>query len=104
MYGFEHYAGGWNWPMVVGSVVFWVLLALAIVALIRYLTQRDRPWAGAAVSQPGPPPYQRPAMPSPDGILAERFARGEIDEQEYRHRLATLRGEAPGQPAPPGVA
>ncbi|HZS20385.1 MAG TPA: SHOCT domain-containing protein [Pseudonocardiaceae bacterium] len=25
-------------------------------------------------------------------MLAERFARGEIDEQEYRQRLDTLRG------------
>jgi uncharacterized membrane protein len=25
-------------------------------------------------------------------LLAERFARGEIDEQEYRQRLDTLRG------------
>jgi putative membrane protein len=30
-------------------------------------------------------------------LLAERFARGEIDDEEYRHRLAVLRGE--GQPA-----
>ena len=26
-------------------------------------------------------------------VLAERFARGEIDEQEYQSRLATLRGK-----------
>ena len=25
-----------------------------------------------------------------EGILAERFARGAIDEEEYRQRLATL--------------
>jgi len=26
-------------------------------------------------------------------MLAERFARGEIDETEYRNRLAALRGQ-----------
>jgi putative membrane protein len=33
----------------------------------------------------------------PEQLLAERFGRGEINEEEYRHRLAVLRGE--GQPA-----
>ncbi|MFB7123306.1 SHOCT domain-containing protein [Kitasatospora sp. NPDC056273] len=28
---------------------------------------------------------------SPEQLLAERFARGEIDAEEYRHRLDTLR-------------
>ncbi|MDX2648788.1 SHOCT domain-containing protein, partial [Streptomyces sp. PA03-1a] len=28
----------------------------------------------------------------PMQVLADRFARGEIDEEEYRRRLATLRG------------
>jgi hypothetical protein len=27
----------------------------------------------------------------PDDVLAERFARGEIDENEYRQRLSALR-------------
>lgn len=30
--------------------------------------------------------------PSPEQLLAERFARGEIDEEDYRRRLATLTG------------
>jgi len=32
---------------------------------------------------------------TPEQVLAERFARGEIDEGEYRQRLATLRGHKP---------
>ncbi|HZD18006.1 MAG TPA: SHOCT domain-containing protein [Actinomycetota bacterium] len=28
---------------------------------------------------------------SPESVLGERYARGEIDEQEYRSRLAVLR-------------
>ncbi|WP_374230896.1 SHOCT domain-containing protein [Streptomyces sp. UNOC14_S4] len=33
--------------------------------------------------------------------MAERFARGEIDEEEYRSRLAALRSSGPGPGAPP---
>ncbi|MFI0716705.1 SHOCT domain-containing protein [Streptomyces inhibens] len=33
--------------------------------------------------------------PTPEQILAERYARGEIDEEEYQRRLATLRGSPP---------
>jgi putative membrane protein len=35
-------------------------------------------------------------LPTPEQLLAERFARGEIDEDEYRRRLDTLRGTGPG--------
>jgi putative membrane protein len=31
--------------------------------------------------------------PDPPRILEERFARGEIDEDEFRRRLATLKGQ-----------
>jgi putative membrane protein len=30
------------------------------------------------------------------GVLGERYARGEIDEAEYRQRLAVLRAEEKG--------
>ncbi|MED7827284.1 SHOCT domain-containing protein [Streptomyces chiangmaiensis] len=35
-------------------------------------------------------------MSPPERVLAERFARGEIDEEEYRRRLGVLREEPPG--------
>jgi len=34
----------------------------------------------------------RPARPAPEQLLAERFARGEIGEEEYRRRCPTLTG------------
>ena len=34
----------------------------------------------------------RGAASEADRLLDERFARGEIDEQEYLHRRAVLRG------------
>ena len=38
----------------------------------------------------------------PEQILAERFARGEIDEDEFHQRLTVLRAEAPHYPGPAG--
>ncbi|MCC5478317.1 SHOCT domain-containing protein [Streptomyces barringtoniae] len=83
------YGGGWGgWIiMTVFMVLFWAVLIVGLVALVRYL-------AGARHQQPGSPP------PPGDGewqdrraehLLAERFARGEIDEDDYKRRLALLR-------------
>jgi len=36
-------------------------------------------------------PRRRPAAVDPALVLAERFARGEIDEAEYAHRLSVIR-------------
>lgn len=78
--------GGWGWVgwtlMTVGMVAFWALVITAIVLLIRYLATSR----GTAVS---PPPNSGSA--SAEDMLAQRFAHGEIDEQEYRQRLALLR-------------
>ena len=54
-----------------------------IVALVRYA----RPNAAQ-----GPEPVQPPA---PEQLLAERFARGEIDEDQYHQRLTSPRAAGP---------
>ena len=67
--------------MSVLMVVFWGLIIAGIVALVRYLSgdrQGGRPDVGG-----------RP--PSAEEILAERFARGEIDADEYTRRRELLR-------------
>jgi len=64
--------------MVVGVTLFWGLLVLGVVALMRYL----RPGGGRPVV----------AAPTAHEILDERFARGEIDEPEYARRLDVLAG------------
>jgi putative membrane protein len=66
------------WLMMATAVVaFWGLVAWVAVTLIR--SGRRRP----EVSAPD----------GPDDILADRFARGEIDQAEYQQRTATLRHE-----------
>jgi putative membrane protein len=75
---------GWGWAaMTISTVLFWGLIVLAGVLLLR--------------AQGRPPSDVGPAeRPSPEDVLAHRFARGEIDEEEYRSRLGTLSsGPAP---------
>lgn len=71
----------WGYTMMtVSTVLFWGLVIFGVIALVRYLARADRPLAAAG--------------PTPEQILAERFARGELDEQQYRERLHTLQSRA----------
>lgn len=73
--------GGWGYAvMVLSMVLFWGLVIAAIVFLVR----------GVGSDRRTPPPPSQPDEPR--RILAERFARGEIDEAEYRQRLKVLDG------------
>jgi putative membrane protein len=75
----DHMDGnGWWWVMGIGGLL--ILIALIVVIVVA-LTQSSR-------SQASPPTVART---SADDVLAERFARGEIDEDEYRRRRAALR-------------
>jgi putative membrane protein len=67
-----------NWWLAMGAgMLLWIVLTVAIVLLVvRYL---DRP-SGA-----------RGGSSDPEQILRERFARGEIDEDELQKRLTSLR-------------
>jgi len=77
--------GGWGFGLMgIGMLLVWVLVIVGLVILIRYLVRGDR--------RSAPTPA---APPTPERILAERFARGEIDEEEYHRRLDTLRGAGP---------
>lgn len=74
----DHMDNGNGWWWVMGIVGLLVLIALVAVVVLAF-TQRSKP--------PGPPSTTRTA----DDLLSERFARGEIDEDEYRRRRETLR-------------
>lgn len=69
----------WYVLMGVGMVVLWGGIIVLAVAL-RNLYGDDRAWSAAT------------RHPAPGEILAERFARGEITEQEYQHRMVILVG------------
>ncbi|MGH3677659.1 MAG: SHOCT domain-containing protein [Mycobacterium sp.] len=80
------YGGDWGWGgwllMTVAMIVFWALLITAVVLLVRYLVSASR---GSGV----PPTAAGPG--SAEETLAQRYARGEIDDDEYRQRLTLLR-------------
>ncbi|MDF9875961.1 SHOCT domain-containing protein [Cellulosimicrobium cellulans] len=65
--------------------LLWFLLFASVIFLI---ARRARSGWG-----PGGPGTWRTA--GPVAILGERYARGEIDEQEYRSRLTVLREDRP---------
>ena len=80
MMGWYHDGMGWGgWiVMTVAMVAFWGLVVFAVLALFR--TQRSDESTT----------HRR----DPVQILDERFARGEIDEDEYHARSSELRGSA----------
>ncbi|MBB3086302.1 SHOCT domain-containing protein [Geodermatophilus sabuli] len=78
MYWPDH-MNGWGWmATTVAMVLFWGLIVAGGVLLVRALNRRT---VG---------PVASPDRPTPQQILAERLARGDIDEEEYRRRLAAL--------------
>jgi putative membrane protein len=69
MWWYSSGMNGWGYAlMTVSMVLFWALIIVGVVTLVHYLARNDQPTA---------------ARPIPEQMLAERFARGDIDEQEY---------------------
>jgi putative membrane protein len=74
---------------------FWILILVGLFFGVRWLIRADR-----NSRLPGPPPPQGTAPgwgpgPRPDDpleILRQRYARGEIDDEEYERRRRTLSG------------
>ncbi|MEV7238805.1 hypothetical protein AB0N06_34310 [Streptomyces sp. NPDC051020] len=74
--------------MTVIMVLFWGLVIAGLVALVHYLTSTHR---SHQAGLPPPSAESRQGSRRAEDLLAERFARGEIDEDEYKRRLALLR-------------
>lgn len=76
---------GWaGWVvMVLSMAAFWGLLAWVAVSLVRS--------TGMVSPHPG-------TSPAPEDLLADRFARGDIDEEDYLHRIEVLRRHRSGGP------
>ena len=68
------HGGFWLWPLV---PIFWFLVFFLFVRFFFWRGGRG-PWSR----------YDR--GPDARAILAERYARGEIDHEEYRERLGHL--------------
>ncbi|MFD5620396.1 SHOCT domain-containing protein [Streptomyces yangpuensis] len=88
MFWYDHDVSGWGWfAMTASMILFWALIITAAALLSKALNR----------------PYEHihapvPAAPTPEQILAQRLARGEVDEDEYQRRLAVLRTSRPNAP------
>lgn len=72
-----------------GMVVFWALVITGMVLAVRWAAGPRAPGAGA----PPQLPPRDPDRPDAQRILDQSYARGEINEQEYRRRTDVLRGD-----------
>ncbi len=73
-----------------GFMILWLIFLVALIALVVWLLMR--PFSN---QRGGNRPEAR--EDSSEEILRERFARGEIDAEEYEHSLEVLRGKTGGQ-------
>jgi len=69
--------GGWGFGMGIGMWIFWILLIVIVVALVKMAG----PGSGSPPSTPDKSPME---------ILKTRYARGEIDEEEFNRRRREL--------------
>lgn len=71
--------GGW-YGMIFGPLFMILVLAAVIAAVVLFVRWIGGPWQGTV------PPHQTVPGRTPLDILKERFARGEIDKDEYEEK------------------
>ncbi len=71
--------GAWHWIGGIAMVLFWGLIVVGLVVLIRFLLAKTRAEESGSSSR-------RDAL----DILKERYATGEIDKQEFEQRKNDL--------------
>lgn len=87
----HHWHGGWgvgNWLLMgFGMLLFWTLVVAGLVWLVRSAAteRRTSDAGGVSLDKPSAPPGA-----SAREILDERYASGEINDDEYRARRDTL--------------
>jgi putative membrane protein len=66
---------GWGWLIMIG---LFALIILGIIVLVRYLRKTSRP--------------KKQTIKTALDILNERYAKGEISEDEYRAKKSAING------------
>ncbi len=82
-YGDHPHVGGWVWGvMIFGPIMMIVFIAVVVVVVVLLVRWLGGPGHGGALhSPPGKAPLD---------ILKERFAKGEIDKEEFEERRRVL--------------
>jgi putative membrane protein len=70
---------GWGWLGLLFIVIFWIIIVALIVLLIRWLIS-------SAPTRTASPPQEDSALE----ILKKRYARGEIDKEEFEAKKKDL--------------
>ena len=83
MYGPHMWNGGWSgWIFGPIMMIFFLVVAVAVIVLVvRWLSGSGR---GSSAQQ------HAPSGKTPVDILKERFAKGEIDKEEFEERRRVL--------------
>lgn len=81
-YGTHMWGSGYGW--IFGPVMMIVFIAVTVVVVVLIVR-----WLGGMGHAPSPPHYG-PTGKAPLDILKERFARGEIDREEFDERRKVL--------------
>lgn len=76
---YERYGVGWYWLEWLGMALFWVVLIVLVLAAVKYLTAGRR----SNVSK-------NERKPDAMAVLEERYARGEINREEYLQKRGDL--------------
>jgi len=82
--GHMTWSGGWWILMALGMILFWGLVILGIV------------WVVRGLRSPGDHPGNGRRAEDPLAILDRRFAEGAVSAEEYRLRKSILAGEPTG--------
>lgn len=78
-YGYGSQMGAWGWIGGIAMILFWILIVIGLVVMIRFLLARTRAERTGASSH-------RDAL----DILKERYAKGEIDREEFERKKTDL--------------
>ncbi len=94
-WGLDNHMGAAGWVGMVFMILFWIAVVVAIVYFIRYLFFRPSAGEWRQPPQPGGPGGADVSQkPGALQILEERYAKGEIDREEFMQRRNDLLGKS----------